>query len=682
MKFDQPRPLRQSMSWLHTWSGLLLGWLLFAIFVTGTLSYFRNEITFWMQPELHRAQVVEPEEIAYIRALALLAREAPDAQQWTITLPSARNPTLGLGWQSPSTENRQPGGAARGGEEGVQSRERRRGEPGAVAGERMGGGAARGDGEGAQRGERRRGEPGAAAGERMGSGAARGGEEGMRRESRRGRDADGAARPETAGRQTEANSPRRQEAGQQRQRAGEQRGGGGGGRGPRLVLDPASGETLSGRPTAGGNFLYRFHFELYGMDRMWGRWIVGIATVFMFVALVSGVIVHRRIFKDFFTFRPGKGKRSWLDAHNASSVLSLPFHLIITFSGLVLFGNMMMPTAFQSAYQGNLDTYRAEMMRARMPQSETPQPSGERAPLTDLATLVAAARDIWGDGKQVGSIAITHPGDRNAVIELRQMNFPGLTGGRNIPALRFNGATGEQLATPALRESSTVQAIGSVLNLLHRGFFATPVPRWLLFLSGVGGSLMIASGLVIWSVSRARKLSGPARAPWGHRLVDILNIAAIAGLMLAIAVHFWANRLIPADLPARADWEIRAFFIAWAVTLAHAIVRRSRAAWVEQLACAGGLFVLLPFVDAATGGLGLPDSILRGPGLVAGFDLCALASGAGLLFAAYKVQRHAPGARLVPPSRERNGSGAENAAGAGNARPDFLPETEVLEDAA
>ena len=36
--------LRQSMSWLHTWSGLLLGWLLYAVFFTGTLSYFVDEI--------------------------------------------------------------------------------------------------------------------------------------------------------------------------------------------------------------------------------------------------------------------------------------------------------------------------------------------------------------------------------------------------------------------------------------------------------------------------------------------------------------------------------------------------------------------------------------------------------------------------------------------------------------
>jgi len=42
--------LTQSMSWLHTWCGLLLGWMLFAIFLTGTLAVFDKEINWWMQP--------------------------------------------------------------------------------------------------------------------------------------------------------------------------------------------------------------------------------------------------------------------------------------------------------------------------------------------------------------------------------------------------------------------------------------------------------------------------------------------------------------------------------------------------------------------------------------------------------------------------------------------------------
>lgn len=43
---------RQAMAWLHTWAGLIFGWLLFAIFLTGTMSYFKSEITHWSQPEI------------------------------------------------------------------------------------------------------------------------------------------------------------------------------------------------------------------------------------------------------------------------------------------------------------------------------------------------------------------------------------------------------------------------------------------------------------------------------------------------------------------------------------------------------------------------------------------------------------------------------------------------------
>ena len=59
---------RQSMAWLHTWTGLLLGWLLFAIFLTGTIAYFRSEVTYWMRPELHGSvQGADPAGLALAR---------------------------------------------------------------------------------------------------------------------------------------------------------------------------------------------------------------------------------------------------------------------------------------------------------------------------------------------------------------------------------------------------------------------------------------------------------------------------------------------------------------------------------------------------------------------------------------------------------------------------------------
>src|SRR5690606_29901919 len=38
----KPRGLRQSMSGLHIWTGLLVGWLLYSMFLTGTVAYFRR----------------------------------------------------------------------------------------------------------------------------------------------------------------------------------------------------------------------------------------------------------------------------------------------------------------------------------------------------------------------------------------------------------------------------------------------------------------------------------------------------------------------------------------------------------------------------------------------------------------------------------------------------------------
>ena len=43
---------RQCMAWLHTWTGLVVGWVLFFVFVTGTAGYFAHEIDRWMRPEL------------------------------------------------------------------------------------------------------------------------------------------------------------------------------------------------------------------------------------------------------------------------------------------------------------------------------------------------------------------------------------------------------------------------------------------------------------------------------------------------------------------------------------------------------------------------------------------------------------------------------------------------------
>ena len=45
------------MSWAHTWTGLLFGWVLYFMFLTGSAGYYDTEIDAWMEPE--RAPGVE-----------------------------------------------------------------------------------------------------------------------------------------------------------------------------------------------------------------------------------------------------------------------------------------------------------------------------------------------------------------------------------------------------------------------------------------------------------------------------------------------------------------------------------------------------------------------------------------------------------------------------------------------
>lgn len=87
-------------------------------------------------------------------------------------------------------------------------------------------------------------------------------------------------------------------------------------------LDPISGRLIETRDTAGGQTLYQMHWRLHYLPEWVSQWIVSIATLVLLIVLVTGIVVHRRIFADFFTFRPGKGQRSWLDAHNVASVVS------------------------------------------------------------------------------------------------------------------------------------------------------------------------------------------------------------------------------------------------------------------------------------------------------------------------------------------------------------------------
>lgn len=546
---------RQSMAWLHTWSGLLVCWVLFLMFCGGTASYYKEEISLWMRPELHRtapanaaqspAAQVPAGQMAQ-NALRYLEREAPDALRWFITLPDRRRDAVNVLWTY------KPGQAPR--------------------------------------------------------------------------DADG--------------KPRRFDA---------------------RLLDPATGAPLqAARETRGGEFLYRLHFDLHYMPAKWARWIAGFCAMFMLVAIVSGVITHRRIFADFFTFRRGKGQRSWLDAHNALAVLPLPFHVMITYTGLVTLLFMYMPWGVEAAYGGDQRAFQAQTRLRPLP----PKAAGEAAPLASVPAMMAQAERAW-QGGQVRRIVVNLPGDANATVTLSRAEPATLA--HDPSALEFAGTSGAVLGTYA-EDKSAAELTRSVMTGLHIASFAPPGLRALFFLCGLAGTAMVATGAILWAVrtrqQQAKAIAARGRPGFGLRLVEALNIGAIAGLPVAFASYFWANRLLPVAMAQRPEAEVRWFFMAWAACALLALCRPTRGMWRAQLWAGAALFGTIPLLNALTTGSHLGVTLLqgRGPAAVAGFDLVSLALGLGLGAAAWMTGRRQPAPARVAARARNVAAGAQEAA--------------------
>lgn len=282
---------RQSTALVHTWGGLLVGWVLFFIFLTGTFGYVNHEIDRWMTPE--RLSVSTPLAASDLVGSAedWLAREAGDAQSWYVFLPAgSRSGDFAVGWRAWP--------------------------------------------------------------------------EGKRR------------------------------FGTYRQQA----------------LDPQTGNALNAavRETGDGQTLYRMHYRLHYLPYDLAVLIVGLCSMFMLVTIISGVIMHKKIFKDFFTFRPGKGQRSWLDGHNLLSVSALPFHLMIKWSGLIFYKFTYVPTAADALYpKGEArDQFYAEVFGGGRISPGVKAPVAETA---SLKPMLARAEQAWGRGA-VQTIRVESPG--------------------------------------------------------------------------------------------------------------------------------------------------------------------------------------------------------------------------------------------------------------------------------
>ena len=353
------------------------------------------------------------------------------------------------------------------------------------------------------------------------------------------------------------------------------------------VLD-AEGRPVTVRATHGGHFFTDFHGELM-LDNP-GKWIVGIVGIVMLAAIVSGIFIHHRILRDFFTFRPrANRRRAWLDMHNLIGVATLPFLLVITYSGIIILAETFMPAATYELYAGKTGGARADAVKAFQR-----KPSGEGAAMKPLAEHLLAAEAILGEGK-VSSLNLRQPGDRQALIQAHRVVDDRLAAVADH--VTFDAVSGEVLSQQ-LEWNPMTYAFRTQVGL-HVVHFGGALMRWVYFVSGLLGAAMMAAGTVLF-LRKRRQRHGDGRI---QRVLEGFGSASVGGVIIACLAYLWSNRLLPAALAGREAWEVAAFFGFWALSLGHGLWR-GRSAWREQMLLAAFLALLLPVLDRVGGGAG------------------------------------------------------------------------------
>lgn len=412
-------------------------------------------------------------------------------------------------------------------------------------------------------------------------------------------------------------------------------------------VNPITGERLPAdlqeRLSLGTGFFFPLHFMLHLEWMELGYWIVGLAGMAMLAALVSGVVMHRRIFRELFTFRPGKARlRSTLDLHNMTGVLALPFMFVITLSGLLIFAYMYLPsptTLMRPLAKAQDDV---EMAMTGLPA----EPSGRPGQLASVDAMMAAAKARWaakGVPGEIGSVSLIHIGDADAYVSISRDNVDRVA---TSETLNFKGTTGAPLYENP--PASGIRTVEGFLYGLHFQHFRHWTLRWLLFVGGLAGCACIATGFLFFVTKRKAKHAA-AGVP-GARITEALAVTSVTGMLIATGALLLANRLLPTYLPGHAGWQEAVFWLSWVAALLHAGLRSGPSAntglspaWREQL----WLVSLLAAGAAVANWITTGDHILKtvGDGYwpIAGVDAVLLVTAGVAAYTALRLRsRHQP----------------------------------------
>ena len=358
-------------------------------------------------------------------------------------------------------------------------------------------------------------------------------------------------------------------------------------------FDAATGERVEVHQDNVTLVLTRLHTDLL-LPSPWGRYLTGLLGVVMLVSLLTGVFMHRKLFREMWSLRLWRSRRlRWADLHKAAAIWGLPFHLMIAFTGafLGLIGLVLMLNAFV-AYDGDVDA-----ATAALGGGVTPVPGGA-APMRPLRELLDASASAL-PGLQPEYISFSHYGDRAATLQVWGALPQTLV---YFPQVTLSVASADVLAISNWREEYWVRALYGAMTPLHYASYGGLLLKALYALLGLAACFLVISGLRIWQL-RVHPHSTDVRLP--------LIVGVCYGLPLAVATMLLASRLLTGAAWTSYEARLGLLLAVWVAAIACA-VRFHWRSWAYCLAT-GIALMLVPLATIVGGSTGLLDLLQSAP---------------------------------------------------------------------
>ncbi len=336
----------------------------------------------------------------------------------------------------------------------------------------------------------------------------------------------------------------------------------------RVRWDTEHGKELTTKTRALTEWLLDFHRDLMWPatlgGRTAGRSLVGVAGIILMISIITGIITHTKIIREFFTLRVKRSVHlKWQDLHKVLGLWALPFYTMIAFTGAILgVIAIMAPIAAALAFKGDTE---ALVLAATGVSIER---SGVQAEMLSFDELKKMRHPTSNEAPT--RINVLNWGDEAATYNVR---FKATSKLKRTNSITLNGVTGEVIKKEESAALSSANRVNSAISPLHYGTYGGIWLKALYFVLGVFLCVVTATGIMVW-IERRLKSNKGQRKPEFYRTLGRFSIGVIMGFPIASVAIFYLDKLYVGDESSRLFYTGLCYFLAVALTIVYAMLRR------------------------------------------------------------------------------------------------------------